>query len=94
MHTFTEIIKFGVYFLIPVAVYIIFFFLFDSKERITKIKKVFISLFISHGIAGVHTILSNNIGYDFKPSLPGPLFKFRTKAVKLLENKKNCVFCF
>ncbi len=73
IHTFVEIIKFGIYFLIPVAVYIVFFFLFDSKERITKVKKVFMSLFISHGIAGVHTILSNNIGYDFKPSLPGPL---------------------
>ncbi len=71
LHSLVSIVKFSLYFTLPLFVYMLL--LREDDLGVGKVKKLVSIFIISHGIAGLHTMVSSAIGFEIKPRVPGPL---------------------
>lgn len=71
-HSLLSLFKFSLYLLLPLFVFLSLM-REGEVERKLKVRKLIVLFIFSHGLAGLHTFVSTNLGYELKPRVPGPL---------------------
>jgi hypothetical protein len=70
-----DLFRFSIYFILPILIFSLFSL--DSKnithKSLNKIRNFLYLLFIGQSIAALHTVISGALGYEIRPSTPGPL---------------------